>query len=351
MPVTTRVSAATRRTSVLLGVGMTLLFASTVPASAGEDPGISNGSTSATKKGDTIGAVAHINYSTSGKSGPGKGAGTITSVDPNWKPPPCWYAPEWKATEFRDFRNRMYFTARHDPDAPGDALKDMSDENRGYAEDDYNIDKEKDGMWWGAQFSPDATLEEQQKCNKPPFWVENGETPKNVPNLISPEILAGLAYNRIQVPGTKVSLAPEGASKVNLPTWAWLDKGEFKPVSVTAELDAPGLHIEATTTAKPVSLTIKPGTDDAKLLPGSGTCEINDDGSIGEPYAKGKAGETPPCGVVYERSSGQGTYHLQATATWEITWEGTGGAQGTLPNGEYGNDQAVKVEEIQSVNR
>ncbi|WP_447038062.1 hypothetical protein [Streptomyces sp. DSM 118878] len=348
MPVTTRVTATVRRPSVLLGVGAALLFASVSPASAGEDPGISDSSTSATKKDNTIGAVARVSYTSSGKGG--KGTGNVTSVDPNWSPPPCWYAPQWKATEFRDFRNRMYFTARHDPDAPGEALKDMSDENQKYAEDDYNIDKEKDGMWWDAQFSPDATLEEQQECNKPPFWVENGETP-DVPNVISPEILAGLAYNQITVPGTKVSLAPEGASKVNLPTWAWLDKGEFKPVSVTASLDAPGLHIEATTTAKPVSLTIKPGTDDAKLLPASGTCEINDDGSIGEPYAKGKAGLTPACGVVYERSSGQGTYDLQATATWEITWEGTGGAKGTLPNGEYGNDQPVKVEEIQSINR
>ncbi|MCF3125421.1 hypothetical protein IPZ68_37860 [Streptomyces arenae] len=295
----------------------------------------------------TVGAVAKVSYTSSGNS---SGGGTITSVDPNWTPPPCWYAPEWKAGEFRKFRDRLYYGARHDPGAPRDALNEMSDENQAYAKDNYNIDKEKEGMWWGAQFSPDATVAEQAKCNKPPFWVKNGETP-DVENVISPEILAGLAYNQIQVPGTKVALAPGGASKVNLPTWAWLDKGEFKPVSVTASLDAPGLHIEATTTAKPVSLTIKPGTDDAKLLPGSGTCEINDDGSIGEPYAKGKAKQTPPCGVVYQRSSGDGTYNLQATATWEITWEGTGGAKGTLPNGEYGNDQAVKVEEIQSVNR
>lgn len=337
-----------RKHLVALAAGAALVLTVDGPAFAGEDPGISDSSTSATKKKDTIGAVAQVSYTKSGGSASRSGA--ITSVDPNWTPAPCWYAPEWKATEFREFRDRLYFGARHDPDAPRDALKDMSDENRSYAEDDYNIDKEKEGMWWGAQFSPDATLEEQQKCNEPPFWVKNGETP-DVPNVISPEILAGLAYRQIKVPGTEVSLAPGGASKVNLPTWAWLDKGEFKPVSVTASLDAPGLHIEATTTAKPVSLTIKPGTDDAELLPGSGTCELNDDGSIGEPFAKGRAGQTPPCGVVYQRSSGTGTYALQATATWRITWTGTGGAQGTLPDGEYGNDQAVKVEEIQSVNR
>lgn len=339
----------TRRISlVLIAAGTTLLLASGGPASAGEDPVVSDSNTSATKKDDTVGAMARISYTRSGNSGPG--SGPVTSVDPNWTPPPCWYAPEWKAGEFAKFRDRLYFTARHDPDAPRDALKDMSDENQGYAKDNYNIDKEKEGMWWGAQFSPDATLEEQQKCNKPPFWVENGEDP-GVPEAIDAETLAGLAYEQIKVPGTKVSLAPEGPSKVNLPTWAWLDKGDFQPVSVTASLDAPGLHIEATTTAKPTALSIKPGTEDAVRIPASGKCELNDDGSIGEPYAKGKAEQTPPCGVTYQRSSGNGTFNLQATATWEITWTGTGGAGGDLPDGEYGNDQPIAVEEVQSVNR
>lgn len=340
----------TRRIPLVLvtAASTALLLASGSPALAGEDPAVSDSNTSATKKDDTVGAMARISYKSPGNGGPG--SGTVTSVDPNWSPPPCWYAPEWKAGEFAKFRDRMYFTARHDPGAPRDALKDMSDENQGYAKDNYNIDKEKEGMWWGAQFSPDATLEEQQKCNKPPFWVENGEDP-GVPEAIDAETLAELAYNQIKVPGTKVSLAPDGPSKVNLPTWAWLDKGDFEPVSVTASLDAPGLHIEATTTAKPVALSIKPGTEDAVRIPASGRCELNDDGSIGEPYAKGKSKQTPPCGVTYQRSSGNGTFNLQATATWEITWTGTDGAGGDLPDGEYGNDQPITVEEIQSINR
>lgn len=339
-----------RKALTVSAICASLIALTSTPAMAGLGPG--RGTAEATEGPDrTYGAKVTIKYTSSGKGG--NGSGPVTSVDPNWTPPACWYAPEWKATEFRDWRQRLNYIAVHDPGA-GDARTEISDENENYARGDYdnfNIDKEKEGMWWGAQQNPDAPLDEQMKCDRDPFWVKNGEIPEDVPEVIKPETLAGLAYNQIQVPGTKVSLAPGGASKVNLPTWAWLDKGEFKPVSVTASLDAPGLHIEATTTATPVSLTIKPGTDDAKLLPGSGTCEINDDGSIGEPYAKGKAKQTPPCGVVYQRSSGDGTYDLQATATWEITWEGTGGAKGTLPNGEYGNDQAVKVEEIQSVNR
>ncbi|UQT57022.1 hypothetical protein M4V62_19005 [Streptomyces durmitorensis] len=327
--------------------GISLVLAAASPALAGTEFG--DGNVSGKKDGDTVAAVAKITYTSTGNNK--GGGGPVASVDTNWTPPGCWYAPEWKATEFQEYRQRLYFGARHDPDAPRDVLGDMSDQNQAYAKDGYNIDKEKDGMWWGAQQNPNASMAEQFKCDREPFWVENGETPEDVPQVIDPEILAGLAYEQIKVPGTKVTLAPDGPSKVNLPTWAWLDKGDFSPVSVTASLDAPGLHIEATTTAKPVALSIKPGTEDAVRIPASGKCELNDDGSIGEPYAKGKSKEQPPCGVTYQRSSGNGTFNLQATATWDITWTGTDGAGGDLPDGEYGNDQPVTVEEVQSVNR
>ena len=54
----------------------------------------------------------------------------------------------------------------------------------------------------------------------------------------------------------------------------------------------------------------------------------------------------------YLRSSGDGPYQLQATITWKIHWTGTGvnGEQG-LPDGTFGAEQDVIVQEIQSVNR
>ena len=88
----------------------------------------------------------------------------------------------------------------------------------------------------------------------------------------------------MQLPSTKVTLAPEANTKVNLPTWAWLDKAVFDDVQATAALNVPGFNIQATTTAKPVSLKLEPGTEDAVTYPGD-------------------------CG----------TYKLRATVTWEIT--------------------------------
>ncbi|WP_406136456.1 hypothetical protein [Streptomyces sp. NBC_01089] len=334
------------RKPVLVSViGCSLLWVIAVPARA--EDSISSGSKGTEHPNKTIGSQVSIKYSSSGSSG--GGSGRLASTDSNWTPPACWYAPEWSATEFQQFRQGVYVSAVHDPDLPNDVRGEISDQNQKYAGDNYNIDKEKEGMWWGPQFNDDASLADQMKCDKDPFWVKKGETP-DVPQAIKPETLAGLAYQQMQVPGTKVSLAPAGASKVNLPTWAWLDKADFKPVSVTASLDVAGFHAEATTTAEPDALRLDPGTDDAQVLPASGQCAM-ENGSIGEPYAPGKANLTPPCGVVYQRSSGDGTFDLRSTATWKISWTGTGGAGGTLPDGEYGDDQPVRVQEIQAVNR
>lgn len=168
-------------------------------------------------------------------------------------------------------------------------------------------------------------------------------------NWTPPEILAHLAYAEIRVPDTEVTLAPAGTTKVNLPTWAWLDKAEFNPVSVTASV--PVLDIQATATAEPISLKIDPGTEDATTYPGSGVCPIKN-GRIGEPYAKGKSKQIPPCGVKYLRASGDGAYPLKATVTWKIRWTGTGvDGQQPLPDGEFGAEQDVVVQEIQAINR
>ncbi|MEU6278724.1 hypothetical protein [Streptomyces sp. NPDC047028] len=326
--------------------GAMVALATIVPAAAEDDYGRATGTAKHNDNATgTIGAQVKVRYSGSTHSGHGSGA--LTSADSNWTPPGCWYAPTYTSAEFRKVRQSIYFAVVHDPD--GDDFRgEISDENQKYAKDEYH-DGDK-GRYWAAVQNPDAPYEEQWACDKPPFWVPQGKKPP-VKEAVSPEILAGLAYQQIQVPGTRVSLAPAKASKVNLPTWVWLDKGRFKPVSVTASLSVPGFSISATTTATPSGLTIEAGTDDADLLPSSGTCPANSDGSIGREYTAGSADETPPCGVTYLRSSGDGTFDLRATATWKISWKGSDGTGGDLPDGQYGRNQAVKVREVQAVNR
>ncbi|MEU9879309.1 hypothetical protein [Streptomyces phaeochromogenes] len=311
-------------------------------------------STDSGLKGDDLYAKATaISYDTS-KNGSGPSVGPVTVSGSNWTPPACWHAPLWTAKQFAKETEDGYKEISGDPNQPSHARRGSYEFRKIYKDGEYknyNLDKQDDGMWWGAVENPNAPILDRTACNSQlPFWAENGEAP-DVETAITPEILAGLAYEQIKVPGTEVTLAPDGTTKVNLPTWAWLDNGAFKPVSVTASLNTPGLNIQATTTATPVSLKLEPGTADAETYPASGECQINNNGSIGQPYAKGKADETPPCGLKYLRSSGDGTYKLQATITWDIAWTGTGGAGGDLPDGTFGNDQEITVQEIQAVNR
>ncbi|MGW3494263.1 hypothetical protein [Streptomyces sp. NPDC001020] len=316
-------------------------------------PGKSEGEidTSGNRSGRTL--TSRITYTGSaGANGGTGGAGHVTPVG-NWTPPACWYEPR-SAEDFAKYVEDMYEETINYPDQHSYAKTSVGMFRNDYKDGtykNYNLEKKDEGKWWVAVRDEDRWAEpEAQLCSKAPFWVKNTDTPP-VKNAVTPQILAELAYNRIELPATEATLAPAGTTKVNLPTWAWLDKAKFKEVSVTAALNVDGLNIQATTTAKPVSLTLKPGTADAETFPSSGECVLNGD-SIGEPYAKGKADRTPPCGVKFLRSSGEGAFRLQATVTWEITWTGTGNPTPTeLPKGTFGNTQDVKVQEIQSVNR
>ncbi|WP_239149061.1 hypothetical protein [Streptomyces sp. SID12501] len=306
-------------------------------------------------------AAAKIQYS--GSVAAGGSTGNVTSADVNWTPPACWYAPYLGAKDFKAKMSKSIEESLNTPGMGGTAGAAISEVQRHYEDDygwtdtpgykDYNVDKDGDGMFWAGVENPnEPDALKRMSCTDLPFWVDNGEAPPpQYEQAISPEILAGLAYQHMQLPGTKVTLAPAANTKVNLPTWAWLDGAVFGEVQATAALNVPGFNIQATTTAKPVSLKLEPGTEDAETYPASGECVINADGSIGEPYATGKSSQSPPCGIKYLRSSGDGTYNLRATITWDIAWTGTGGAGGDLPNGTFGSEQAITVQEIQAVNR
>jgi enoyl reductase len=282
------------------------------------------------------------------RNGSGDSAGPVTAASGNWTPPACYYAPKYTPDALQKYLEPIWNAESTGPEW------DLEQRNKyvnGGEYKDFNKDKAGKGYWWdsyvtkGREGDPGALA-----CDKPIFWVDKGAAPPaRIPQAITPQMLAQLAYAEIRVPSTKVDLAPAGTTKVNLPTWAWLDTAKFKPVSVTASV--PLLGVTATTTAEPLSLRIEPGTADAETFPASGVCEISGD-HIGEAFAKGRAKETPPCGVRYLRSSGDGSYRLRATITWKIHWTGTGvPAARNLPDGTFGADQDVVVQEIQSVNR
>ncbi|MGW2230619.1 hypothetical protein [Streptomyces formicae] len=274
--------------------------------------------------------------------------GSLTPANSNWDPPACWYEPAYtpKGIEatVKAIRQIGFLGV-------GDFVGGVFDSyfKEGHPYKNYNLDKQGEGQFWAAAVDEKRKDEPEAKaCDRLPFWVPKGTTPKE-PLAVSPKVLAEYAYGQIPVPDTEITMAPEGETKVNLPTWVWLDKAKFKKISATASL--PGTGLSATTTAEPVSLKLDPGTSDAETYPASGECPI-EKGRIGAPRAKGTPADTaPPCGVRYLRSSADGSYELGATITWRVTWTSTSEPGGELPAGEFGATQDVVVREIQSVNR
>ncbi|WP_432093724.1 hypothetical protein [Streptomyces sp. bgisy100] len=304
------------------------------------------------RKDDTLYAqAAKISYDTS-KNGSGRSTGGLTVSGSNWTPPPCWYAPLWNPKEFAKKTEKEYKETLNYPGQANYAKRAVDEYRREYKDGkykNYNKDKQGKGMWWAAVENPaEPDVLKRGSCDRLPFWADNGKTP-NVENAIDPEILAGLAYQQIKVPESRIELNPDDRQTVNLATWAWLDRATFKPISVTASVTG-GLNIQATTTATPVALKLDAGTKDVELHPSSGECPIGKDGSIGRPYSKGNAERTPPCGLTYLRAtSGTAPYKLRATISWKVEWKGTGGTGERLPDGAFGTDQEVTVQEAQAV--
>ncbi|MEU6555619.1 hypothetical protein ABZ915_36030 [Streptomyces sp. NPDC046915] len=293
-------------------------------------------------------------------SGPTGGKrGTVSATDVNWKPPPCWYEPVFSPAQLKDFaenngdgdaglRDGWYgsklWTAHFKDGKDATSIFTTPSTVPGYK--NYNLGKH--GYFWRG-VAPDLyNLDDTSLCTRLMFWVDAGKIPA-VPNAPTPKTLAEYAYNKIKVPTTSIELKPTTKSTVNLPTWVWLDKGTFRDVKVRAELPDTGLWAE--TTAKPVALHLDPGTSDAETTPSSGDCKINDDGSIGTPYKPGDGDRTPPCGITYLRSSNGTPYQLKASITWQISWKGSDGSGGDLPDGVFATTQDMNVQEIQSVNR
>ncbi|MEV6952646.1 hypothetical protein [Streptomyces sp. NPDC051183] len=279
-----------------------------------------------------------------------KGFATAT----NWTPPACWYEPR-SASEFQAYVEASYDSTVNYPGQHSYAKQAVSQFRDIYKDGkykNYNLDKASEGAFWVSVQNPDRMNELAAfSCSDLPEWVPNG-TPPPFRQAITPEMLAQAAYGAIDLPATRVSLAPADNTKVNLGTWAWLDKNVFEPKSVTATLNAGGTTISATATATPASVRLKAGTQDATLHPGSGECAFNPGGGAGVPFTAGSENQTPPCGITYLRSSGNGTFPLQASVTWNASWTGSNGQGGALPSGTMeGEPQNVTVQEIQAVNR
>ncbi|MFI1098588.1 hypothetical protein [Streptomyces sp. NPDC020917] len=315
----------------------------TVDASANETPGQGH---HGGENDHTIDATA---YSVTYEPKTPPPGNPITSVS-GWTPPPCWVAPIATPEEMKTEQEAIWAEG-----SPGyewvSAQRDYY--VNGKPHKDFEIANTDKGMWWDGQVNPNRLADPASlSCFKERAdWVLKGDTPPAGP-VVTPQVLAESAYDRIRIPDKVVTLSPDAlhTQTVNLNIWAWLDSADIPSVSVTARLNS--LGIWATTTATPVGLHLDAGTPNADLFPSSGNCPLNKDGSIGAKYQAADGNTVqPPCGLTYRKSSGQGKYTLTATITWKVSWVGSGGTGGDLENGVFDLPQDVTVQEIQAVNR
>ncbi len=97
-----------------------------------------------------------------------------------------------------------------------------------------------------------------------------------------------------------------------------------------------------------IALELGPGTEDAETHPASVLCTADEDGFIGDGLREGLGRPDTSRGITYLRSSGDGTFELQATVTWEITWTGTNGGGRRTVRRHLCVDQAVTGQQIRA---
>jgi hypothetical protein len=192
------------------------------------------------------------------------------------------------------------------------------------------------GAWYVYKCSQDGV---RDAVYRPPVWIADRPSAPGANPEPDPAELARTAYNQLRLPSPAIEANPGGEQLVGLPTWLWLDRGGWAPVSATASV--PGVSVTAT--ARPVSADWSLGDGTSVTCTGAGT-----------PYpasARPKSA-SPTCGHTYRTSSaGQpgSTFRVSATVKWIVTWTGAGQG-GTFPALTTTSTAAFRVAESEALN-
>lgn len=159
--------------------------------------------------------------------------------------------------------------------------------------------------------------------------------------LPDPQVLAAQAESKLTLAKPAVDSSPTANVKqvVQLPTWTWIPRAQWAPVSATASV--PGESVTATAT--PISLSFSWGDGTSSTCQGPGT-----------PYSPGASNpsaSSPTCGHTYQVTSAAAPgqqFPVTATLSWSIAWNG-GGRAGTFPDLTTTTTVHWTVEQVESV--
>jgi hypothetical protein len=167
------------------------------------------------------------------------------------------------------------------------------------------------------------------------------------PGAPTPAQLAQQALATLHLPNPVAHRSPTEANNdhgtpytwVNLWTWFWADPTVWRPLSARAAADGAWAQVTVT----PTRLVITPGDGSADVVcAGPGRAWTNTDGN--------NAPSNGGCGYVYRHVTAT---PITATVAidWTVTWTGSGGTGGTLPNMRTRSTSSFAIEQIQVVTR
>ncbi len=179
---------------------------------------------------------------------------------------------------------------------------------------------------------------QQQIAAGGPYFEGNGTPPPQQPVApgnpaappppppINPQVLAQQAMAQLQIPAPDIRFGPDpDRIAVNFWTSLWVANATPPPPkTITAG------QVSVTATVKLTSVSWAPGEVDPANGQGVGSMECASAGTA--PTAGADPQVQPACGYKYHwrslpsRTSGSGTWQLQASATWTMTWTATGTA-------------------------
>lgn len=170
-------------------------------------------------------------------------------------------------------------------------------------------------------------------------WLPDGQAPAAAAPP-PPIVIARQAMSQLRLPQPPIASNPSPGAMhlVSLPTWLWIDRGQWESRSATASV--PGVSV--TVTATPVRVQWSMGDGSTVTCDGPGTPFP----ANGDPRAA-----SPDCGHTYTRSSAglpSQAFPVTATVSWDIAWAG-GGQSGVLPDLQTTSSATFRVAESQAL--